>query len=113
MNSSVARTHAIRWAPVAARDLDEIIDYIATQDTPEAAVRMFTRLKTRIRALARHPARCRIVPELKPFGVIDYRELVVSPYRIFFRITRDGVTIIGVLDGRRDLEEMLIRRAIR
>jgi toxin ParE1/3/4 len=113
MNSSVARTYPIRWAPVAARDLDEIIDYLATQNSPEAATRTFARIKTRIRALARHPARCRIVPELKQIGVTEYRELVVSPYRIFFRIMRDGVAIIGVLDGRRDREEMLIRRAIR
>jgi hypothetical protein len=44
---------------------------------------------------------------------MEYRELIVSPYRVFFRIDEKDVGIIGILDGRRDLEETLIRRAMR
>jgi plasmid stabilization system protein ParE len=53
------------------------------------------------------------VPELKSVGVTEYRELIVSPYRVFFRIYENEVGVVGVLDGRRDLEETLIRRAMR
>jgi len=52
------------------------------------------------------------VPELKDVGITDYRELISAPYRIFYRITGRVVSILGVLDGRRDLEEILIHRAI-
>ena len=107
------RTYRIRWAPVAFQDLDEIIDYIAAQDGPDIAAGIYRKIKTRISKLSSHPSRCRVVPELKLVGVTEYRELIVSPYRVFFRIVGRDVGIIGVLDGRRDLEETLVRRAMR
>ena len=89
------------------------MDYIAAQDGPDAAVRVYEKVKKRTQTLFTHPKRCRIVPELRSVGVMEYRELIVSPYRVFFRIDGKDVGIIGVLDGRRDLEETLIRRAMR
>ena len=109
----MARAYRIRWAPVAAQDLDDIIDYIAVQDGPGAAVKVFDKIRKRARTLSTHSNRCRIVPELKSVGVMEYRELVVAPYRVFFRVDERSVAIIGVLDGRRDLEETLIRRSMR
>lgn len=106
-------SYRIRWAPVAFRDLDEIIDYIAAQDGPDVAAGIYEKIKARIRTLSSHPGRCRVVPELKSVGVTEYRELIVSPYRVFFRIDDREVGILGVLDGRRDLEETLVRRALR
>ena len=90
-----------------------MIDYIAAQDGLAVAVSVYAKIKTRIRTLTSHPDRCRVVPELKSFGVTEYRELIVSPYRVFFRIDGRTVGIIGVLDGRRDLEETQVRRAMR
>jgi plasmid stabilization system protein ParE len=109
----VAKGYRILWAPIAAQDLDDIIDYIAAQEGPDAAVRVYDKVKKRTKTLSTHPKRCRIVPELRLVGVMEYRELIVSPYRVFFRIDEQDVGIIGVLDGRRDLEETLIRRAMR
>lgn len=107
------RTYRIRWAPVAFQDLDEITDHVAAQDGPRAAAEICSKIRKRCGALASYPARCRIVPELKSVGVTEYRELIISPYRVFFRIYESEVGIVGVLDGRRDLEETLIRRAMR
>ena len=109
----MARGSRILWAPIAAQDLDDIIDYIAAQDGPDAAVRVYDEVKKRTRTLSTHPKRCSDVPELRSVRVMEYRELIVSPYRVFFRIDEHNVGIIGVLDGRRDLEETLIRRAMR
>jgi len=109
----VARRYRILWAPIAAQDLDELIDYIAAQDGPDAAAKVYEKVKKRTKTLSAHPKRCRIVPELRSVGVMEYRELIVSPYRVFFRVDEKDVGIIGVLDGRRDLEETLIRRAMR
>ena len=106
-------TYRIRWARVAFQDLDEIIDYVAAQDGPTIAARVYRKIKKRTRTLSSHPNRCRVVPELKSIGVTEYRELIVSPYRVFFRIDGGNVGIIGVVDGRRDLEEMLVQRAMR
>jgi plasmid stabilization system protein ParE len=109
----VTRGYRVLWAPIAAQDLDDLIDYIAAQHGPDAAVRVYDKVKKRTQTLSTHPKRCRIVPELRSVGVMEYRELIVSPYRVFFRIDEKDVGIIGVLDGRRDLEETLIRRAMR
>ena len=38
---------------------------------------------------------------------------VVKPYRIIYRIEEDTVTVLAVLDGRRDLEDLLLERLIR
>lgn len=42
----------------------------------------------------------------------EYRELIVAPYRILFQIVGQMVAILGVLDGRRDLSELLLTRAL-
>lgn len=109
----MAREHRILWAPVAAQDLEDIVDYIASQDGPDAAQKVYEKLRARTRTLQTHPKRCRIVPELRSIGVMEYRELIIAPYRLFFRIEGDKVNVLGILDGRRDLEETLIRRAMR
>ncbi|MBN1531017.1 MAG: type II toxin-antitoxin system RelE/ParE family toxin [Thermoleophilaceae bacterium] len=103
-------SYGIEWAPVAARDLLEVVEYIASEGRPEAAEHASNRILARVRSLAMHPRRSRIVPELKRVGVTEYRDSIVGPYRIFFRVTQRSVGIVGVLDGRRDLEELLFQR---
>jgi toxin ParE1/3/4 len=39
--------------------------------------------------------------------------LFVKPYRLIYRVEGDRVYVPAVLDGRRDLEELLIRRLMR
>jgi plasmid stabilization system protein ParE len=102
----------IQWAPIAIQDLDGLIDYIATRDSSDAAMRVYDRIMTRVDTLAAHPRRGRIVPELKDFGIMEYRESIAASYRVFYRIAGQAVSILGVLDGRRDLEEMLVNRAL-
>lgn len=103
-------SYRIRWAPVALRDLEEILDWVASRDGSEAAEGVASRIRARVDSLANHPRRCRIVPELKAVGVTEFREAILPPYRLFFRITKRVVGIVGLLDGRRDLEEILFRR---
>ena len=104
--------YRILWAPAAIRDLDEILAYLATRDGPEAASLVYSKISGRIESLSRHPHRCRIAPELREIGVSEYREILVYPYRTFFRVSGDVLGIVGVLDGRRDLEELLIKRLV-
>jgi plasmid stabilization system protein ParE len=102
----------VQWAEVAVRDLEELIGYIAAV-SPLDADRVLTRLETRAAALESSPARGRIVPELSQFGMRAWRELVVRPYRIVYRIESDTVTVLAVFDGRRDLEDLLLERLLR
>lgn len=108
----MAASFELIWAPVAIADLEDIIEYLASRDSVDAAVSVHEKLRQRASSLARHPLRCRVVPELKEQGLLMYRELIVAPYRIFFRVQEKQVTILGVLDGRRDLEEILLKRSL-
>ena len=94
------------------RDLDEIVSYLAARDSVAAAIRVCEQILLRIDALQTHPERCRIVPELDRLGVLAYRELVIAPHSVFFRIRGRTVGIVGILDRRRDLAELLVRRIL-
>lgn len=66
-----------------------------------------------MRALRTTPTRGRFVPELAERGLRFWREAVVAPWRIMFQIEGGTVNILAVLDGRRDLHEILLARLTR
>lgn len=102
----------IFWSPSAIRDLDDILDYVATSRGADAAERIHASIVQRVSTLSRAPSRARVVPELKDAGIRDYRELNFTPYRIPFRIAGKVVAVLGVFDGRRELGELLLKRAL-
>ena len=108
----MAKTYRIIWAPIAIVDLEEILTYIAQHDSVAAAESVYAKISARIETLRFYPRRCRIVPELRNLGVREYRELVVSPYRVFFRFPEKTVQIVAALDDRRDLEELILKRLL-
>ena len=55
----------------------------------------------------------RVVPELERHNVCLYRELILSPWRLIYRYDRDHVYVLAVIDGRRNLEDVLLRRLMR
>ena len=56
--------------------------------------------------------RGRAVPELRSVDVYQYLELIESPWRIIYRVHGDEVLVVELLDGRRDLESLLLRRLL-
>ena len=109
----MARTSfRVHWSETAVRDLEELISYVAA-DSAAAAERILEKLESRARSLKSSPARGRIVPELAHFGIRSWRELIVRPYRIIYRMDAGAVHVLAVLDGRRELEDLLLERLIR
>jgi len=106
------RRYRVQWSQVAVRDLEEIVAFIAA-DAPKAAARVLTDLESRATTLGRHPDRGRLVPELLHFGFRGWRELVVAPYRIVYRIAGREVIVLAVFDGRRELSDVLLERLVR
>ncbi len=78
--------------------LDEAVEYIST-DSPLAAQRLATAVVDAAESLAQLSERGRIVPEL---GDPRYRELLVSSYRLVYRVSDDAVSIVAVIHGARD-----------
>ncbi len=106
----MSKKYKIEWAPIAISDFDVILDYIIENDSFNAALHVQKKLIKKIETLTLLPEKHRIPHELINRGIFSIRELVAAPYSIFFRIERDFVRILGVLDRRRDLEELLFQR---
>lgn len=102
----------VLWTLTAQSDLDAIVAYIAT-DSIENALSALDRLQERADSLTTAAERGRLVPELGSIGVHQYRELIERPWRIVYRIEPDTVIVLAVLDGRRDLESLLLDRLVR
>jgi toxin ParE1/3/4 len=105
--------YKIVWAPAAVNDLDDTLEYIAQRDCVDAAIAVYQKVIGQIESLTTHPQRCRIPHELNKIGVSEYRELVVRPYGVFFRVQNRNIAIVAILDRRRDMEELLLQRLIR
>lgn len=102
----------VLWTETAARDLEDAVAFIAA-DSPGNARRVLARIKKRAAALETHPARGRVVPELAAFGFKTWRELIINPYRLLYRIEAERVFVLAVVDSRRDLEDLLLNRLVR
>ncbi|MEW6714704.1 MAG: type II toxin-antitoxin system RelE/ParE family toxin [Nitrospirota bacterium] len=99
----------VEWAQPASRDLESIIDYIS-QDNVDTAITIFEKIKSKCRALNQFPDRGRIVPELRAYGMLSYRELIISPWRVIYRASDRKVYVLAVIDSRRSMEDILIER---
>ena len=101
--------YKVHWADVAELDLVEIVEYIA-EDSPTAAIRVFKNITERAERLCHTPEKCRVVPELLDQGITTYREMIVTPWRIIYKIEKKHVFVLSVIDGRRNVEDVLLYR---
>jgi addiction module RelE/StbE family toxin len=88
---------AVRWTQRARDDLRDIHNFIA-RDSPRAAGALVERLLTATERLAAFPESGRVVPE---FPALGYREIIVSSYRVLYRLADNTVWITAVIHGRR------------
>jgi len=106
------RRFRVEWAEAAVRDLEEIVAFLALE-SQQGAERVVRRVEDRAATLEASPARGRVVPELARFQMRTWRELVIRPYRLVYRIEGDMVIVLAVFDARRDLEDLLLERLLR
>ena len=105
----MARKYEVPWSNTAEIDLKSIIEYIA-EDSPSNAFKIFKNIKQKLSNLYTFPEKGRIGPELKDQGIMQYRELMIPPWRILYRISEESVYILSVLDSRRNIEDILLKR---
>jgi toxin ParE1/3/4 len=105
------KVYDVRWSERAEKDFHAIIQYIA-QDSPSYAYEVFKEVKRKASSLRTLPDRGRVVPELQDQGITQYRELIVAPWRIIYRISERNVYVLSVLDSRQNVEDILLKRLI-
>ena len=91
----------LQWSDVAAADLDDIYDYIA-RDVPYYAELFVDQLVSATDRIEARPRIGRRVPEAGHRD--DIRELIVQRYRVIYRVDVDGILILTIVHGSRDLE---------
>ena len=103
--------YKIIWTNVAGNDLKNIIEYISV-DSPQNALKILKKIKQKATNLYTLPERGRIVPELQDQGVLQYRELVIPPWRLIYRTSERKIFVLSVIDSRQNVEDILLKRLI-
>ena len=103
--------HQVVWTSVSENDLKEIIEYIS-MDNPHNALNILGKIKEKASNLYTIPERGRIVPELQDQGILQYRELIVPPWRLLYRIAEQKIFVLSVIDSRRNVEDILLKRLL-
>ena len=101
----------VKWAKTARNDLQQKILYFKSR-SPVAAAALLGEVKVKASELDRLAERGRIVPELQAQGVFQFRELLVSHWRIIYKIIGHTVYVLATLDARRNLEDLLLGRML-
>ena len=96
----------------AARDLEELYDYIALHDAPQKADYVLDQIEKAFSKLSEFPERGAYPKELLTLGIREYREIFFKPYRIIYRVIEKKVYVLLIVDGRRDMQLLLQQRLL-
>ena len=94
----------IIWTEPALSDLDKIAEYIAL-DKPSAARNLVKKVFETVERLKQFPKSGRKPPELKK---TKYREVIVEPCRVFYRVEDSTIYILYVMRSERLLRKYLL-----
>jgi addiction module RelE/StbE family toxin len=95
----------------AKNDLREIVSYIS-RNNPQNALKTLERIEARIKTLDHFPNRGGYVPELLKKSIKEYRQITELPWRILYRVDEDIVTVLLIIDSRRNIQDILMQRLI-
>jgi plasmid stabilization system protein ParE len=85
----------VRFTPSARRQFLDAVGYIY-RDNADAARAFRRRAEARLRRLERFPRSGRPIPE---FPDLPHREVIIAPYRFFYRPVERLVWVVGVWHG--------------
>lgn len=95
----------------AQRDLALLYDYVADNDSAVEAERILDRLLV-AKSLAQNPERGSHPRELLAFGLREYRQIVLKPWRVIYGVEPNHVIVYVIADGRRDMRTLLAQRLL-
>jgi addiction module RelE/StbE family toxin len=108
----MSKTYKLKWTSNAKEDLLNIVYYIK-KDSVSSARNVYEKIKKKAQSSNFFPLRGRVVPELLKEGITIYRELIVEPWRIMYKIENDTVYIMAIFDSRQNVEELLLQKLLR
>jgi plasmid stabilization system protein ParE len=104
----------INWTSDGIDSFNEIIDYYNDHYGHNVAENIYRKIIKEVDNLEIEEMRTKQTQELKDIGIIDVFELTVNPWKVYCKISEDNKNayILFVLDGRRNIEEVLISKVI-
>jgi toxin ParE1/3/4 len=103
------KRYTVRWAAVARDDLERIVSYVAINSLANA-LSVADRIEALAESLQTLPQRGRAVPELARHGIRGWLQVSEAPWRLIYRVDKNRVEVVALLDGRRNLEDVLFER---
>jgi len=91
----------VRFTPSARLQFLEALAYIR-RDKPSAARKFRRKVEELLRRLENFPKSGRFIPE---FPDLPHREVIIPPYRFFYRVEKKTVWIVAVCHGAQQIDE--------
>jgi len=104
----------IDWTPDGVDSMNEILEYYRNRAGEGVANTIYDKIIKEIELLELEEIKTKQTQELKDIGIYDVYELSIKPWKVYYKISSDNkkVFILFVLDGRRNLEEILVSKVI-
>jgi plasmid stabilization system protein ParE len=104
----------IEWTPDGVDSLNEILEYYRDQAGENIANTIYDKIIKEIELLELEEIKTKRTQELKDIGIFDVYELMIKPWKVYYKISNDNkkTNVLFVLDGRRNLEEILMSKVI-
>jgi len=96
-------TFKIIFSILSKNDLESIIDYYYNLNI-NTSKKYYKEIYDKIKILKEFPEIGRIVPEFQDLFYNKYRVLIYENYRIIYKIIKNDIIIVRIIDGRRLLE---------
>lgn len=98
----------IIWTEPALDNLNDVAEYIAISNV-YAARKLVENIFSKVQRLEQFSESGRIPEEI---STLNYREVVVSPCRVFYKVDQGSVYVLHVLRQERDLRKFLLSSEI-
>jgi addiction module RelE/StbE family toxin len=105
-------SYAVEFTTGARQDLLKIYRYIKSAGSPEAAKKMHEQLSKACSRLSKNPERGNVPSEIEDLNELLCRQIVTKNYRIIYQIIGKVVVIHGIIDGRRNIRELMRQRLL-
>ena len=102
----------VRLTRGAEIDLETLLGLVKGNRSAEQADALLDRLAVAIETLETFPLRGSVPKELDVLGIREFRQILVEPYRLIYRLSGKTVFVMVIADGRRDMQVLLERRLL-
>ena len=100
------------WSEDAGNELIKIISYIKENTGPITAKKIYNKIMEEVKKASGNAKGRRISPLFKKYGILDIHHLNINPWIIYYKVRNNTMEIISIIDGRRNLEEILYKKII-